>query len=463
MTRLHMKRILVAAAVPIALAGVLAGCAKLKPISRPASGWGTADFSIYVAMGTSISAGFESGGLVQRHQTLAFPFLFASQAGTFGFTIPNVNLDGWPPLLRLKSLQPVVIDTVGARRGAWINIAQPTPYNDIAVPGALLADVQDVVLNYNPGLGRDASFFNNILREGQKTIPQSMLQLVTAKHPTFITFEFGSNEVLGPATRGSGTPLVPSPVWAGLLHLTLDSLDYYNPGAKKVIANVPNVTLLPFFNTIPIVELTRDRQPQVGVGGPKFLIGPSGNLVPGDLVTLLAGDSLALGVGYAIGDTSYMSGFAIPGNGRPLPNSMVLSAAEAASISAAVAAYNGAIASEAAARGYGLLDLNQLYFNIHQNGFTFAGTTYTSEFITGGLFSLDGVHPTDLAHGIIGTALIDLVNTKWGAQIPPLDLSKSATATSSLRAGGGTSSLVPVTDGSLARSLQHVMPARGGW
>ena len=170
--------------------------------------------------------------------------------------------------------------------------------------------------------------------------------------------------------------LVPSAIWGGLLHQTLDSLDFYNPTAKKVIANVPNVTMIPFFTTIPIVELTRDRQPQVGPGGPKFLIGPSGNLVPGDLVTLLAADSLALGVGYAIGDTSYMSGFAIPGNGRPLPNSMVLSAAEAASISAAVAAYNGAIATEAAARGYGLLDLNQLYFNLHQYGFTFAGTTF---------------------------------------------------------------------------------------
>ena len=450
MTRFHVKHILTAAALSLALIGVIAGCAKIKPITQPASGWGTANFSTYVAMGTSLTAGLESGGLVQRHQFLAFPYLFAHQVGTFQFTIPNVNLDGWPPLLRLKSLgPPLVVDTVGARRGAWINIAQPTPYHNLGVPGALLADVQDVNLNYNPTLGRDASFFNNILRQGQQTIPLSMLQLATAKRPTFITFEFGSNELLGAAVRGSGTPLVPVPVWQFLLHQTLDSLDFYNPAAKKVIANIPDVTTIPFFRTLPIVELTRDQQPQVGPGGPKFLIGPGGVLLtPGDYVTLTAGDSLALGVGYAVGDTSYMSGFAIPGNGRPLPDNLVLSASEASSIVAATAAYNGAVASEAAARGYGVLDLHKTLSDIFLYGYDFAGVHYSSAYITGGLFSLDGVHPNDLGYSIVANALIDVVNTKWGAQIPPLDVSKSLTSTSSrLTPARGTNALNLPTSG----------------
>jgi len=458
MTRVPMKRILTAAALPIALIAALAGCAKIKPLTQPVSQWGSADFSTYVAMGTSLSAGLESGGVVQRHQTQAFPYLFAHQVGTF-FTIPNVNLDGWPPLLRLKNLQPLVIDTVGARRGAWINIGQPSPYHNLGVPGALLADVQDIALNYNTTLGRDPSFFNNILREGQKTIPRSLLQLVTAKRPTFITFEFGTNEVLGAAARGSGTPLVPAPLWAGLLHQTLDSLDFYNPTAKKVIANVPDITTVPFFTTIPIVELTRDRQPQVGPGGPKFLIGPGGvPLAPGDYVTLQAGPLLASGVGYAVGDSSYLSGTAVPGNGAPLPDQVVLSASEAASISATVAAYNGAVASEAAARGYGLLDLHKLLGDIRAYGYTFAGNTYSTDFVTGGLFSLDGVHPADLGHAIIASALIDVVNAKWGASIPPLDISKSLTSTASLMSPspGGNTARAPVTGDQIARSVQRL-------
>ncbi|HTO89696.1 MAG TPA: SGNH/GDSL hydrolase family protein [Candidatus Sulfotelmatobacter sp.] len=442
------------AALPLALLGALAGCAKIKPSVAPIAVWGSANFNTIVAMGTSISAGFESGGLVQRHQTQSFPYLFARQVGSPQFTIPNVNLDGWPPLLRIQSLgPPLVIDTTNARRGAWINIAQPTPYHDLAVPGALLADVQDVSLNYNPGLGRDASFFNNILREGQQTIPRSLLQLVTARRPTFITFEFGSNELLGPAAGGSGTPLVPAPVWAGLLHQTLDSLDFYNPAAKKVIFTVPDVLTIPFFTTLPIVELDRNQQPQIGPGGPKFLIGPSGSLAPGDFVTLEAGSLLAAGYGYAVGDTSYLSGGPVPGNGLALPDQVVLSAAEAASITSAVDAYNAAISSEAAARGYGVLDFHGLLQDINANGYTFAGTHYTTQFITGGLVSLDGVHPTDLAHGIIANALIDVVNAKWGAQIPTLDLSQSLTATSSEVAhrGAGESSLAPVTGALLAR------------
>src|SRR5439155_24643935 len=114
------------------------------------------------------------------------------------------------------------------------------------------------------------------------------------------------------------------------------------------------------------------------------------------------------------------------GAGSALPATDVLFAAGVTSIQAAVDGYNAAIRAEAAARGWALVDLNGLLKQAAGAGFVFRGQTYTSAFVTGGLFSLDGVHPTDLAHGIIAGALIDAVNKRYGARIPSLNLADFA-------------------------------------
>lgn len=419
------------AAAPLALFvsifAVLAGCAKIRPITAPSPERGAADYGIDVAMGTDFSAGFQSGGLAQRHQVNSFVNLFARQAGVPRFTFPAVNLGGWPPLLRVRSFQPLVLDSAGIR-GAFTNPLQfPTAlldsaYSDMGIPGALLADVNDINLNYNVNLGRDVSFFYNIARQQGRAIPLSILQLVRNERPTFVTFEYGTNELLGPAAHGSGTPAVPPGVWAGLLHITLDSLEVNCPNAKKLLVNVMDVTKTPFFNTLPPVELDGAGRPK-----PTFLLGVS----PGDRVTLLAIDSLRAGVGYALGDTSYISGLAVPGTGRPLPGAFVLDPTEVASIQAATAQYNAAIASEAAARGYALLDVHAMLDRFAASGVKFAGATYTTAYLTGGLFSVDGVHPTDLFHGLVCNEMIATVNTKFGSRIPTLDLSRVMTPTAS--------------------------------
>ncbi len=94
-------------------------------------------------------------------------------------------------------------------------------------------------------------------------------------------------------------------------------------------------------------------------------------------------------------------------------------------------AYNVAVRREATARGAALVDLDGLLETARTTGLRFQGTAYTSEFIRGGLFSLDGVHPTDLAQGFLCNALIEAVNAQFGARIPPVDLSSVATLSSS--------------------------------
>jgi hypothetical protein len=184
------------------------------------------------------------------------------------------------------------------------------------------------------------------------------------------------------------------------------------------------VTTIPFFTTFPPFTVS------LANGQPVPLIGPNGPLGPGDHVLLTAADSLAIGTGIPVGGYNYVNPPA-PGNGRPLLDSQVLDAAETASLQTTIDAYNMSIRTRAASYGAAVVDLNALLEQANSTGVRFQGTTYTTAYIKGGLFSLDGVHPTDLAHGFIANLMIDAVDATFGAHIPEVNLSASATATAS--------------------------------
>ena len=416
-------RIRLAAILAVAL---VAGCGKIGAITQPGSRSGSANFRTYVAMGTSITAGWQSAGLVEHHQRLSYASLFARQVGATAFTIPSVSTPGVPPLLRLFSLSPLIIARQSATPGTWLNLAQPTSYHNMAVPYAIVVDAVDST-NYYVGSNQERiDQFENVVRH-RGTILQQVLSL----SPTFVSIEYGSNEVLGAAGNGSGTPILGAGTFGFAYRNLLSAFAALSPQTRLALFTVPDVTTIPLFTTFPPV--TRN----VSTGAFMALVGPSGPLAPADFVLLRAADSLAIGTGIPVGGFNYVNPSA-PGNGRPLLDSQVLSALEAASIQAAVAAYNDTIRADAAQFGAALVDLNGLLRRVATTGVRFQGHTYNADFITGGLFSLDGVHPTDLAHGLIANTMIDAVNSTYGASIPHVDLSRSATATSSrLRPSGG--------------------------
>src|SRR5689334_2091683 len=72
----------IAAALGIALLAALGACSKIAPINAPAHVSGSADFSRYVAIGTSLTAGAQSGGGIEDlHQERSYPADFARQIG----------------------------------------------------------------------------------------------------------------------------------------------------------------------------------------------------------------------------------------------------------------------------------------------------------------------------------------------------------------------------------------------
>lgn len=459
-----LLRILPVLAVAAFLAGCEGPCKKIDTISGPAPTSGSADFSNVAAVGTTISAGYQSSGLVNRHQVRAFPALFAAHVGrtvladgTGDFTFNAINNDGIPTLLEIQSLSPLVISNAGRVSGAPLNNAQATPYHNLAVPGQLAVDLVDstyYTVDPNPvrGAGYNKTFFNLVYRHSAG-FPRGIVQLVM-RQPTFVTYELGANEVLGAVTSGS-TSVFPTANYVAAVRGALNALHAALPNTKVAIVNVPDVTSIPFCTTFPPVTLSTI------TGTPAALLGPNGALSPTDLVLLTAKDSLAVGTGFPVGGFNYLNP-AAPGNGRPLLGSQVLNDNEQETIRTAIFNMNAALDSLVANRPWAAkVDLHALLADMKANGFRLGATTYTTDFVTGGLFSLDGVHPNDLAHAIVTNALIDAVNARWGATLPHLNVANYATTTSSrLRpAGSGEGGAMPARIDGLEDRLKQLFPA----
>ncbi len=307
------------------------------------------------------------------------------------------------------------------RLGAPRNLALPRPYNNMAVPGATALDA----LTDN-GAGR-GGLSQAILRGIGSQVEQAR-----ALNPTFVTLWIGNNDVLGAAVNGTaveGVTLTPRPLfrqtYAGIVAALRAS------GRTIVAANLPDVTSIPFVTTIPpVVVNPTTRQPVIVNGATVPLIGPAGPLAPNTLVTLAASTFLARGVGIPV---------ALGGTGLPLPANVLLDAGEVATIRQYVDDNNAAIREIADAAGIRVLDVNGILRDLKQNGRTIAGVRLTADFLTGGVFSYDGVHPTDLGYAVIANEWIAAINASGGS-LPPVDLTPFLGLSSrSAQAGTGAS------------------------
>jgi lysophospholipase L1-like esterase len=270
-------------------------------------------------------------------------------------------------------------------------------YDNLAISGAGVASA----IAQETG----SPYFDLVL-QGRGT----MVRQCIAQHPTFITVELGASEAVRPVLAGGDlTTLVPVPTFATLYTQLMDSLAAGAPNARLALANIPQVTLIPYAATVPPVI-----EAPVGPGGslvPVRLRDAAGPLPDGTLILLPAQPLIAGGYGF-------------PSPAPPLPDSLVITLAERAAIEGAIQGYNAAIAAEATARGAVLVDEDALYDGINQDGITIAGVRYTSAYLAGGLFSLDGVHPSTLGSGILANAFLEAINRRFGARIPPVDLTE---------------------------------------
>ena len=237
----------------------------------PALTAGSADFSNYVSLGNSLTAGFTDGALFQASQNLSLPNLLSQKfslvgGGSFVQPLTNDNLGGLAlagtriqePRLVFGGAGPVSLESVIGDVTVTTDIAlnNPTgPFNNLGVPGAksfhLLASGYGNIGKMQLGLANP--YF---VRMTGSTPDISVLDMAVSQAPSFFSLWIGNNDVLGYATSGGDgsdpiTPVSGAPGEGfdgtyGALIATLTA-----GGAQGVVANIPNVTDVPHFTTVP--------------------------------------------------------------------------------------------------------------------------------------------------------------------------------------------------------------------
>lgn len=108
----------------------------------------------------------------------------------------------------------------------------------------------------------------------------------------------------------------------------------------------------------------------------------------------------------------------------PLEDAHVLISSEIETITKTTAAYNASIKSLADAYGLAFVDANAKMVELNSmSGIQFDGVKYTTKFVTGGAFSLDGVHLTGRGYGIIANEFIKAINARYKSNLPQVNAS----------------------------------------
>jgi lysophospholipase L1-like esterase len=174
-------------------------------------------------------------------------------------------------------------------------------------------------------------------------------------------------------------------------------------------------------------QLTAAFTPSLGAQTAAFygaVFGQARQATATDLVVLPA--QTAIGAAPTATDSGV--GFAPPsplnkfGITFPLQDKHVLIPTEVAEIKVATDAYNVTIKAIADAKGLAFVDTKTIMTQLSTVGIVSNSFTLTSTYVTGGSFSLDGVHPSPRGYALIANAFTAAINAKYASTLPKVDL-----------------------------------------
>ena len=453
---------------------------------------GEADFSKYVALGNSLTSGYRDGTVYLDGQLESYPAMIAEQmqkAGGGTFTQPLVpdniggfaNIPGFRGKLTLQvvngALTPVYSTAVSE-----LDRLTGT-YNNMGVPGAKSFHL--VANGYGNMAGLTTGTANPYFVRFASSSTASVLDDAKAQNPTFFSLWIGNNDVLSYATSGgvgtnqtgntnprtySSNDITDPNVLAGSIRAVLEGMK--SVGATKgVIANIPNVTSIPFFTTVPYnavplnetyaaalnTQLVGRLKPVLTALGQgdrlkTLVVGQNPLLIKDETLTDLSAQITAVltrnGVSAALASfigTTYgqarhatsedlillstksvintdVANVSDPlnklGITYPLEDKHVLTKSEVAQVQTATNAYNTQIKALAEAYGLAFVDANAKMVELGKNsGIQYNGVNYSTTFVTGGSFSLDGVHLTGKGYAVIANEFIKAINAKYKSNL----------------------------------------------
>jgi lysophospholipase L1-like esterase len=394
-------------ALSLTIAGCSSGSSNPQAALTAAQAKNAGNFSTTVFLGDSLTAGYQSGSLLDTQQIHGWAPLVAAQA-SFNIVQPLIAYPGAPNVLQLVSVLnptgPVITTATGTTSGRDNFAAQAT---DLAVPGAFVNDVANTVPLVSPTTGQQQ--LNQLvlgypgLGYGQA---YSQATFAVKAQPTTIFLWIGNNDALVADLTGTPTAMTSIANFTAQYQALIQELTTQT-SAHLVIGNIPDVTAVPYL------------QPAAGI------------LAEYSAATHLPVATLSALFGISAGDFVTPAGLsqisAILGGTQttPLTDAGVLTAAEATTVRAQVVAYNQVISQQATAVGATLVDINALFAQVSTSGLTINGFPGTSAFL-GGFFSLDGIHPTNTGYAVVANKFIDTMNASAGTKIADVNLSAIA-------------------------------------
>lgn len=485
---------------------VVVACSKSE-VSTPQLNSGTpsagdADFSAFVSIGDSLTAGYADGALYLFGQLNSFPAILASQFAAVGggaFTQPLLGDPTDPVAVEAANLGGLLVGgTPGLIQNRYALNTQTeaperidgtptldvvgtglngTAFNNMGVPGAKSFHLGLPGYGDATALGTTA---NPYFVRFSSALGTTVIADAAAQAPSFIALWIGNNDVLSYATSGGiGTDQTgnTNPLTYGSNDITdpgffaatynglIGAIKLANPNVQGVLINVPDVSTIPFFTTVPYNAIPLDQatadllnanpsyiaynaglQSAVGVSGftqeeadartINFIAGQNAPVIEDEGLTNLTGlglpsirqananDLILLPVASYLGTEDMNAAGTTPaagmpwGLGTPLEDIDVLVPSEIQAIDTARNAYNAAI--KAAADGdanFVLFDAAATMAELKASGIDYGTGSINSDFATGGGFSLDGVHPTARGYAVVANSIIDVINTGFNANV----------------------------------------------
>jgi hypothetical protein len=428
---------------------------------------GNADFSVYMTAGNSLTAGYADNALYKSGQENSFSNMLAEQMEYVGrtgsFNIPYINTEDGvgtgngvlftkltmgftQDCLGNTSLGPVRANPNATQQELAVllgtSVAAQGPFHNIGVPGAkvthLLAPGYGAL---NPFYGRFASAAGN-----------AVVDEIALVKPTFFTLWIGNNDVLSYAIAGGAadqiTPLDGAAGMGFAASLEAILMTFKATATAGAIANIPDITDIPYFTTVPHNPIALTDQTQVdqlnaaygqyNAAMEQFGLDYRINFTLGANPMVIHDPSIAVPPGYETLQIRQIKAtelvlLSIPqdsikcafwGTQKPVPGTFVLDEKEIMDIEEAVAGYNLAI--KAAAEKYDLAhtDMNALMKKVSSGGFVVDGVSFSNAFVTGNAFSTDGVHLTPQGNAVAANAFIDAINKKYNASIPKVNVAQ---------------------------------------
>jgi len=407
-------------------------------------------FHKLVVVGDSLGAGHEANCTVQRYQVRGASAIVAQALGITDFQQSLISeAPATNPPTNYPCLGAVVANggvTVGiiSQEGDPINLTLPRPFDNLSFNGGpRVRDFVDLRVSV-PGRSDVDNYAARVLRNvaGQPLAGSNAVEQAASLDPDLVLYWVGNNDLLGAATSGvvvDGVTLTPVADFEAKYTEGLDTI--MADGRTIVTFTIPNVTSVPLFNTLPpIVINPATQQPVIVDGHPVPLLGtrafpPECPVAPCPLPegTLLNTIRATLLMQQGVGIPTFLGGLAVQGSGDlatalpdgsftppsgPLDPGVVLYPDETAQILTRTAEINARIQAISAANGAVLIDLNTIFSQVGAEGVELGGITLTTAFLSGGLFSADGVHPTPAGYSIIADYIIQGINAAKGSSIP---------------------------------------------